>query len=255
MEIRPLFDVQVVETSKTAEIIPKFPNKAKLWVLKAGNTAFQFSSLMASKGYFSSLTKEQEDNALLNKLAVPEGSYNRLSALLSRLAQTTSPDELYGLPLPKLIIRTTLQAELEDEFVNFELATIKAQNIRNVNEKEEQRYNAEKEIIRNIQFLRTVLIIVEKSYQAQQDITSLREELREAKLERGQKVQYDELTRAMLKKTPKSRTEQVTYPPIPNRLLTLVQLIKLPANWRKWKTNCRHTQQFGMHGNEHSIIY
>jgi hypothetical protein len=95
--------------------------------------------------------------------------------------------------------------------VNFELATIKAQNIRNVNEKEIQRYNAEKEIIRNIQFLRAVLIIVAKSHQAQQDITSLREELREAKLERGQKVQYDDLTRAMLKKTPKSRAEQIAY--------------------------------------------
>ena len=52
---------------------------------------------------------------------------------------------------------------------------------------------------------------MEKSNQAQQDITSLREELREAKLERGQKVQYDELTREMLKKTPKSRSEQITY--------------------------------------------
>jgi hypothetical protein len=52
---------------------------------------------------------------------------------------------------------------------------------------------------------------VEKSNQAQQDINSLREELREAKLERGRKVQYDELTRAMLKKTPKSRSEQITY--------------------------------------------
>lgn len=52
---------------------------------------------------------------------------------------------------------------------------------------------------------------VEKSNQAQQDITSLREELREAKLERGQKVQYDEFTRSMLKKTPKSRAEQIAY--------------------------------------------
>ena len=55
--------------------------------------------------------------------------------------------------------------------------------------------------------------VVEKSSQAQQDITSLREELREAKLERGQKVQYDEFTRTMLKKTPKSRTEQLAYNP------------------------------------------
>lgn len=47
-----------------------------------------------------------------------------------------------------LKFRATIQAELEEEFVNFELATIKAQNIRNVNEKEIQRYNAEKEIIR-----------------------------------------------------------------------------------------------------------
>ena len=52
---------------------------------------------------------------------------------------------------------------------------------------------------------------MEKSGQAQQEIISLREELREAKLERGQKVQYDEFTRAMLKKTPKSRTEQIAY--------------------------------------------
>jgi hypothetical protein len=53
--------------------------------------------------------------------------------------------------------------------------------------------------------------------EVQQDIESLREELREAKLERGQKVQYDELTRAMLKKTPKSRYEQIMYhlPPEP----------------------------------------
>lgn len=54
---------------------------------------------------------------------------------------------------------------------------------------------------------------MERSRQAQEDITSLREELREAKLERGQKVQYDELTRAMLKKTPKSRAEQIAYHP------------------------------------------
>jgi hypothetical protein len=60
------------------------------------------------------------------------------------------------------------------------------------------------------------LIVVEKSNQAQQDITSLREELREAKLERGQKVQYDDFTRAMLKKTPKSRTEQLAYNPSPS---------------------------------------
>lgn len=55
------------------------------------------------------------------------------------------------------------------------------------------------------------MMAVEKSHQAQQDITSLREELLEAKLERGQKVQYDELTIAMLKKTPKSRAEQIAY--------------------------------------------
>ena len=57
----------------------------------------------------------------------------------------------------------------------------------------------------------TMLIVVEKSNQAQQDITSLRDELQEAKLERGQKVQYDEFTRTILKKTPKSRAEQITY--------------------------------------------
>ena len=56
-----------------------------------------------------------------------------------------------------------------------------------------------------------LLRVVEKSNQTQQDINSLREELREAKLERGQKVQYDELTRAMLKKTPKSRSEHIMY--------------------------------------------
>ena len=54
---------------------------------------------------------------------------------------------------------------------------------------------------------------MEKSRQTQEDITSLREELREAKLERSRKVQYDELTRAMLKKTPKSRSEQIAYSP------------------------------------------
>jgi len=53
---------------------------------------------------------------------------------------------------------------------------------------------------------------VEKSNQAQLNISSLREELREAKEERAQKVQYDEFTRNMLKKTPKSRSEQLTYP-------------------------------------------
>jgi hypothetical protein len=53
-------------------------------------------------------------------------------------------------------------------------------------------------------------MVVDKSSQAQQDITSLREELQEAKLERGQKVQYDEFTRTLLKKTPKSRAEQIT---------------------------------------------
>lgn len=52
---------------------------------------------------------------------------------------------------------------------------------------------------------------VEKSRQAQSDITSLREELREAKEQRAQKVQYDEFTRIMLKKTPKSRSEQLMY--------------------------------------------
>jgi len=106
---------------------------------------------MASRGYFSSLTKDQEDNALLNKLAVPEGSFNRLSALLSRLVQATTPEEL-SIPCftrnSANIARSTIQAELEEEFVNFELATLKAQNIRNVNEKEIQRYNAEKQIIR-----------------------------------------------------------------------------------------------------------
>jgi hypothetical protein len=65
---------------------------------------------------------------------------------------------------------------------------------------------------------KTELMIVDRSNQAQQDITSLREELREAKLERGQKVQYDEFTRAMLKKTPKSRGEQIAY----SLLITLV---------------------------------
>jgi hypothetical protein len=53
---------------------------------------------------------------------------------------------------------------------------------------------------------------VEKSNRAQQEITELRDELREAKLERGRKVQYDDLTREMLKKTPKSRPEQIMYP-------------------------------------------
>ena len=92
---------------------------------------------MASRGYFSSLTKDQEDNALLKRLAVPEQSYNRLSSLLSRLTQSTSPEEL-----------STLQSELDEEYVNFDLAMIKSQNIRNVNEKEIQRYNEEKQIIR-----------------------------------------------------------------------------------------------------------
>jgi hypothetical protein len=116
--------------------------------------------------------------------------------------------------ITKLIQRATLKAELEEEFVNFELATIKAQNIRNVNEKEIQRYNAEKQIICILSS--EVLYwayLVEKSNQAQQEITSLREELRESKLERGQKVQYDELTRATLKKTPKTRSEQIAYHP------------------------------------------
>jgi hypothetical protein len=62
--------------------------------MSSEETHLIFLSTMASKGYFSSLTKEQEDNALLKKLAVPEGSFNRLSSLLSRLVQTTSPDEL-----------------------------------------------------------------------------------------------------------------------------------------------------------------
>jgi hypothetical protein len=101
-----LFGAQEAGTlKKTAGKMPKLSNKAKLWVFKSGSTAFQFFLFtMASRGYFSSLTKEQEDNALLNKLAVPEGSYNRLSTLLSRLAQTTSLDELYAFPWPKLII-------------------------------------------------------------------------------------------------------------------------------------------------------
>jgi hypothetical protein len=102
---------------------------------------------MTSRGYFSSLTKDQEDNALLNKLAVPEASYNRLSTLLSRLVKTTSQDELY-FQRKDTDFRSSLQTELDEEFVNFELATIKAQNLRNVNEKEIQRYNAEKRIIR-----------------------------------------------------------------------------------------------------------
>lgn len=53
------------------------------------------------------------------------------------------------------------------------------------------------------------LMVVEKSGQTQRDITALRGELEEAKLERGQKVQYDEFTRNLLKKTPKSRSEQM----------------------------------------------
>lgn len=91
---------------------------------------------MTSRGYFSSLTKEQEDNALLKRLAVPEQSYNRLSNILSRLTQTSSAEDL-----------STLQAELHEEYVNFELAMIKSQNIRNVNEIEVQRYNQEKQVI------------------------------------------------------------------------------------------------------------
>lgn len=58
---------------------------------------------------------------------------------------------------------------------------------------------------------RLLLIVVENSRHAQAEITSLREELKEAKEARSQKVQYDEFTRAMLKKTPKSRAEQITY--------------------------------------------
>ena len=52
---------------------------------------------------------------------------------------------------------------------------------------------------------------MEKSTQTQQDILSLREELKDAKEERSQKFQYDEFTRSMLKKTPKSRDEQIAY--------------------------------------------
>jgi len=44
--------------------------------------------------------------------------------------------------------RSNIQSELEEEFVNFQLAMIKAQSIRNMNEKEIQRYNAEKQVIR-----------------------------------------------------------------------------------------------------------
>lgn len=96
---------------------------------------------MTSRGYFSSLTKEQEDNALLKRLAVPEQSYNRLTSLLSRLTQPSSPADL-----------STLQSELDEEYVNFELAMIKSQNIRNVNEREIQRYNQEKQVIRTSSF-------------------------------------------------------------------------------------------------------
>ena len=71
--------------------------------------------------------------------------------------------------------------------------------------------------------------LVEKSSQVQQDITSLREELREAKLERGQKVQYDEFTRAMLKKTPKSRTEQEAYHPVPTNCLMISAIEKITS--------------------------
>ena len=49
---------------------------------------------MTSRGYFSSLTKEQEDNALLKKLAVNESSYNRLASLLNRLVTTSDPADL-----------------------------------------------------------------------------------------------------------------------------------------------------------------
>src|SRR5579859_107522 len=91
---------------------------------------------MSSRGYFSSLTKEQEDCALLKRLAVPEQSYNRLSSLLSRLAQPSSPADL-----------STLLSELEEEYVIFELTMIKSENIRNVNEREIQRYNQEKQVI------------------------------------------------------------------------------------------------------------
>lgn len=155
---------------------------------------------MTSRGYFSSLTKEQEDNALLKRLAVPEQSYNRLSSLLSRLTQPSSAED-----------PSQLQSELEEEYVNFELAMIKSQNIRNVNEKEIQRYNQEKQVICTISPSRSLqwLMVVEKSGQTQRDITALRGELEEAKLERGQKVQYDEFTRNLLKKTPKSRSEQI----------------------------------------------
>lgn len=60
-----------------------------------------------------------------------------------------------------------------------------------------------------------MLIVVEKSNRTQLDIISLREELREAKEERARKVQYDEFTRSMLKKTPKSRSEQIAYVLLP----------------------------------------
>jgi len=105
---------------------------------------------MTSRGYFSSLTKEQEDNALLNKLAVNESSYNRLTSSLNRLVQSSEPADLFTsfLFTKADCDRATIQSELEEEFVNFELAMIKAQNIRNVNGKEVQRYNAEKQSIR-----------------------------------------------------------------------------------------------------------
>jgi hypothetical protein len=73
-------------------------------------------------------------------------------------------------------------------------------------------------------------MVVEKSNQAQQDILSLREELKEAKEERSRKVHYDEFTREMLKKTPKSRAEQITYFPFYD-LLTLVPSKKYQVNW------------------------
>lgn len=95
---------------------------------------------------------------------------------------------------------------------------------------------------------------VEKSNQAQQEITELREELREAKLEREQKVHYDDLTRALLKKTPKSRTEQIAYKAPRRKFLIIGPSKKLRANWNKCKANCPPTRQFGMPGKAHLTI-
>jgi hypothetical protein len=74
---------------------------------------------------------------------------------------------------------------------------------------------------------------VDKSNQAQLTITSLREELREAKEERAQKVQYDEFTRNMLKKTPKSRSEQLAYFHL--KWSNSVPSRKYQVNWKNWK--------------------